>query len=100
MGVFSLEKRKFSGDLVAVYNYMVKGFREDKARLFSEVHDSRTRGNKPKLKHGKFPLDIRKPYRQKGRTATTQTDCGTAITGGLQDSTGHGPEQSDLISPV
>jgi len=60
LGQFNLKKQKFSGDLVAVYNYMVGGFREDKARLFSKVHNSRTSGNKPKLEHGKFPLDIRK----------------------------------------
>lgn len=60
LGLFSLEKRRFSGDLVAGYNYMVKGFKEDRSRLFLEAQNSRTRGSKPKLEHGKFPLDIRK----------------------------------------
>lgn len=49
LGLFSLEERRLGRNLVAVYNYMVKGFREDRARLFVEVHNGRTRSNKLKM---------------------------------------------------
>lgn len=46
-------------DLIAVYNYLTGGFREDRDRLFSEAHSSRMRGNRHKLEHGKFQWEIR-----------------------------------------
>ena len=38
----------------AVYSYVIRGQRDDGARLFSKMHSSRMRGNVHKLEHGKF----------------------------------------------
>lgn len=39
---------------IAVYNYLIRGPRDDGARLVSKVHSSRMRGNVHKLEHRKF----------------------------------------------
>ncbi|CAM5159878.1 unnamed protein product [Natator depressus] len=62
LGLFSLRKRRMRGDLIAAFNYLKEGSKEDGSRLFSVVADDRTRSNGLKLQWGRFSWILEKNF--------------------------------------
>ena len=62
VGLFSLEKRRLHGYLIAAFQYLKGAYRKDGEGLFLRECSDRMRGNGFKLKEGRFQLDIRKKF--------------------------------------
>uniref|UniRef100_A0A670JAM0 Reverse transcriptase domain-containing protein n=1 Tax=Podarcis muralis TaxID=64176 RepID=A0A670JAM0_PODMU len=62
LGMFSLEKRRLRGDMIAMYKYIKGCHIEEGERLFSAAPEKRTRSNGSKLQERRFHLNIRKNF--------------------------------------
>ncbi|KAK4816867.1 hypothetical protein QYF61_024509 [Mycteria americana] len=62
LGLFSLQKRRLQGDLIAAFQYLQGAYKKDGDRLLSRACSDRTKGNSFKLKEGRFRWDIRKKF--------------------------------------
>jgi len=60
LGLFSLEKRRRRGDLLAAFQYLKWAYRKDGEGLFTRMCSDRTRGKGCKLKEVRFRLNIQK----------------------------------------
>ena len=58
--LFSLEKRRFWGDIIAAFQYLKEVYRKTGEGLLTRACSNRMRGNDFKLEERRFRLDIRK----------------------------------------
>ena len=59
LGLFSLEKRRLRGDLIAAFQYVKGAYKQEGSQLFERGDNSGTRGKGLKLKEGRLRLDVR-----------------------------------------
>ncbi|XP_077772840.1 uncharacterized protein LOC114582471 [Podarcis muralis] len=62
LGMFSLEKRRLRGDMIAMFKYIKGCHIEEGERLFSAAPEKRTWSNGSKLQERRFHLNMRKNF--------------------------------------
>lgn len=90
LSLFSLEKRKLSGNFTVAFQYMRKAYKQEKKQLFPCSNSDRTRRHSFKLKEGRFRLDVRWKYSESGEEheQVSQRIYGYPIPGSVQGQVG------------
>lgn len=87
--------RNLGEDLVNVYKYL-NGECRDRISLYSVVSSDRTGANGHNMKHGRFPLNIRKHFftvRLTEMEEVARRGCEVSLLGDIQKLSGHGSGQ-------
>ncbi|PKU41182.1 hypothetical protein llap_8511 [Limosa lapponica baueri] len=102
--LFSLEKRRFQGDLIVAFQSLNGACKNDGDRLFSRTCCDMTSGNDFKLKEGSCRLDIRKQFfmlrMMKHWPKLPREVVDAPSLGNSQGQVGWGSEQPDLVEDV
>jgi len=104
LGLFSLEKRRLQGNLIAALQYLKGAYKKRCDKCFSRACSNRTRGNGFQQKENRFRLDIKEElfYHEGGETLAQVAQRGgrCPIPGNIQGQVGQGSEQPDPAEDV
>ena len=62
MGLFSLDKRRLQGDLIATFQHLKEAYKQDGEQFLTWSDCDGTRRNGFKIKEGKVRLDVRRKF--------------------------------------
>lgn len=78
LALFSLEKRNLKGNVIVGFNYLIRGYEEKRAKLFSEIHRKRRRWNDHEMQQEKYCVNMRNKLLQKALMSSfwkIKVDC-------------------------
>jgi len=104
LGLFSLDKRRLQGNVIAGFQYLKGAYRKHRDNLFRKTCFDTTRCNGFKLRECTLRLDIRKIffYHEGGETLeqVAHRGSGGSVPRNIQGQVGRSSEQPDLTEDV